>query len=92
MDALFEYPYIYALEDDATNINQVTTRGIVVTSHGGVITISGLDTGENVHFYTVDGKLIGSARAIDGIVSQTVSSSSLVIAKIGSLSLKIVVK
>ena len=83
------------LEDGtSTNVNQAKTRGIVATSSDGTITLSGLDNNEEVRFYSVDGKQIGSARAVDGVASQAVSTAanSLVIAKIGGQSIKIAVK
>ena len=76
----------------STSINQVKTRGIVATSHDGIVTLSGLDNGEEVRFYAIDGKQIGTAKAIDGVVSQAVSSASIVIAKIGGQAIKIAVK
>lgn len=82
-----------SIEDGtSTSINQAKTRGIVATSRDGIVTLSGLDNGEEVRFYTVDGKQMGTARAIDGVASQAVSSASLVIAKIGGQAIKIAVK
>lgn len=75
----------------STNINQAKTRGIIATSHDGIVTLSGLDNGEEVRFYSVDGKQIGYARAIDGVASLAVSEN-LVIAKIGNQPIKIAVK
>ena len=81
------------LEDGtSTNINQAKMRGIVATSHDGIVTLSGLDNGEEVCFYTADGKQIGTTKAIDGVASQAVSSASLVIVKIGGQAIKIAVK
>ncbi len=81
------------LEDgSSTNINQAKTRGIVATSHDGIVTLSGLDNGEEVRFYAADGKHIGAVKAIDGVASQAVSSASLVIAKISGQAIKIAVK
>jgi hypothetical protein len=81
------------LEDGtSTNINQAKMRGIVATSHDGIVTLSGLDNGEEVHFYAADGKQIGAVKAIDGVASQVAASASLVIAKIGTQAIKIVVK
>ena len=74
------------------NINQAKTRGVVATSQDGIVTLSGLDEGEEVRFYAADGKQIGSVRAIDGVASQAVSSNSLVIAKIAGQAIKIAVK
>lgn len=80
------------LENTSTNINQAKTRGIVATSHDGIVALSGLDNGEEVRFYSVDGKQIGTVKAIDGVASQAISSASLVIAKVSGQAIKIAVK
>lgn len=80
------------LENTSTDINQAKTRGIVATSHDGIVTLSGLDNGEKVRFYAIDGKLIGAVKTIDGVASQAVSPTSLVIAKISGQAIKIIVK
>ncbi len=77
---------------EATNINQAKTRGIVASSHDGIVTLSGLDNGEEVRFYAVDGSQIGAVKAIDGVASQAVASASVVIAKVGTQAIKIAVK
>ena len=79
------------LQNNTTNINQTATRGIIATSNDGIVTLSGLNNSEIVRFYTVDGKQIGTAKAINGTASQAVSES-IVIAKIGNQTIKIVVK
>jgi len=80
------------LENTTDNINLAKTRGIVATSQDGIVTLSGLDNDEEVRFYSIDGKQIGAVKAIDGVASQAVSSSSIVIAKLGGQSIKIAVK
>ena len=79
------------LNNNTTNINQTATRGIIATSNDGIVTLSGLNNSEIVRFYTVDGKQIGTAKAINGTTSQAVSES-IVIAKIGNQTIKIAVK
>ena len=79
------------LQNNPTNINQTATRGIVVTSNDGIVTLSGLNNDETVRFYTVDGKQLGAAKAINGTASQAVSES-VVIAKMGNQTIKIAVK
>ena len=76
---------------ETTNINQARTRGIVASAHDGIVNISGLDDGELVKFYSVDGKLIGSSSAVSGVASYAVSGS-LVIAKIGKDAIKVAVE
>ena len=71
------------LQNTPTNINQTATRGIIVTSSDGIVTLSGLNNDETVRFYTVDGKQLGAAKAVNGTASQAVSES-IVIAQMGN--------
>ena len=73
------------------NINQAKARSIVASSHDGIVSISGLDNGEEVKFYTIDGKLVGSSSAVGGVASCSVSES-MVIAKIGMEAIKVLIK
>ena len=79
------------LQNNPTNINQTATRGIIATSNDGIVTLSGLNNDETVRFYTVDGKQLGAAKAVNGTASQAVSES-VVIAKMGNQTIKIAVK
>lgn len=79
------------LQNNTTNINQTATRGIIVTSNDGIVTLSGLNNDETVRFYTVDGKQLGAAKAVNGAASQAVSES-IVIAQMGNQTIKIAVK
>ena len=54
--------------------------------------ISGLKTNEKVDFYGVDGKILGSATAINGSVSFSAQQGTIIIAKIGKESVKITVE
>ena len=77
---------------DETSINSVSMRGIAIQSDGGFITISGLDNNETVSFYAIDGKNLGFSTAINGTTFFTAKSGSVVIAKFGNESIKILVK
>lgn len=83
--------WVNANLENATNINQARTRGVVASAHDGIVSISGLDNGEVVKFYAADGKLIGSSSAVDGIASCAVSET-MVIAKFGDNAIKVAVK
>ena len=83
--------WVNANLENATNINQVRTRGVVASAHDGIVSISGLDNGEVVKFYAADGKLIGSSSAVDGTASCAVSET-MVIAKFGDNAFKVAVK
>lgn len=76
---------------DATNINMAKTRGVGASAHDGIVSVSGLDNGEEVKFYAADGKFIGQAVATNGTASYAVSEA-LVIAKVGNNSIKIAIK
>ena len=72
--------------------NAAKTRGVVIQSAAGFITISGLDSTEQVDFYASDGKALGSAKAMGGTATFAAQSGSVVVAKIGKESVKIAVK
>ena len=84
--------YWLPTSDIGTNINTAKTRGIVIQSAGGFITLSGLNTNERVDFFTVDGAALGSATATDGTATFSAKSGTIVVAKIGKESVKIAVE
>ena len=86
-----EFGTIKAIEE-TEGIESVEARGIAIQSAGGFINISGLDNNEKVDFYGVDGKALGSAKSIDGSVSFSAQSGTIVVAKIGKESVKIAVE
>ena len=77
---------------DETSINNVSMRGIAIQSAGGIVTISGLNNDETVSFYAIDGKTLGFSSAINGTTFFAAQSGSVVVAKIGNESIKILVK
>ena len=78
-------------EDETDNINLVKTRGVMVTMDSG-ITISGLNDGEAVTFYSVSGVNLGSAKAVQGVAHFEKPNESIVIVKIKGNDLKIDLK
>ena len=75
-----------------SSINAAKTRGVVIQSVAGFITISGLDSTEQVDFFSSDGKSLGSSKAMNGTATFAAQSGSVVVAKIGKESVKIAVK
>ena len=75
-----------------TNINNASKRGVAIQSANGFVTISGLDDNETVSFYATDGKTLGTATAINGTTFFAAKPGSVVVARIGSDSVKIAVK
>ena len=73
------------------NINAAKMRGVVVTADNGFVSVSGLNDGEQVLFYAMDGKMLGSQKAVNGTASLS-TSESVVICKVGTTSLKVLVK
>ena len=84
--------YWLPTSDIGTNINTAKTRGVVIQSAGGFITLSGLDTNERVDFFAIDGAALGSATATDGTATFSAKSGTIVVAKIGKESVKIAVE
>lgn len=74
------------------DIKSIKDRGIAIQSSDGFINISGLDNNEKIDFFGVDGKALGSAKSIDGSVSFSAKQGTVVVAKIGKESIKIVVE
>ena len=75
-----------------SSINAAKTRGVVIQSADGFITISGLNSTEQVDFFSSDGKALGSAKAMGGTATFAAQSGSVVVAKIGKESVKIAVE
>ena len=84
--------YWLPTSDIGTNINTTKTRGVVIQSADGFITLSGLDTNERVDFFAIDGVALGSATATDGTATFSAKSGTIVVAKIGKESVKIAVE
>lgn len=85
-----QFGTIKALE--STGVETIKSRGISIQANNGFITLSGLNTNEQVSFYSADGKELGSVKAIDGTAQFAAQSGMVVVAKIGKESLKIAVK
>ena len=84
--------YWLPTSDIDTNINTAKTRGVVIQSADGFITLSGLNTNERVDFFAIDGVALGSATATDGTATFSAKSGTIVVAKIGKESVKIAVE
>lgn len=86
---------LYWVKADANltpdNINSAKMRGIMVSANDGLINVSGLNDGELVRFYTIEGKILGIEKAVSGTASLS-TNESVVICKMGDKSLKVLVK
>ena len=63
-------------------------RGVVVSTEGGIVTLSGLKENERVTFYNVSGIKLGETRAMNGQASIS-ATDDVIIARIGSQSIKV---
>ena len=86
-----DFGTIKAIED-GDGLESAKERGIAIQSAGDIINISGLDNNETVSFYALDGKALGSAKAMGGTATFAAQSGSIVVAKIGKENIKIAVK
>ena len=77
--------------DDSSNINSIQKRTIAVSSNSGVLSFSGLEEGENVQIYSLNGQMLDNQRVTSGIL-QIKTNEQIVIAKIGNSTIKVVVK
>lgn len=69
-------------------------RGIVITSRGGIVTVSGLDSGERVCLYGTSGVMLASAEAgYDGTATlNTGGTTGAALLKAGANTVKIMIK
>ena len=67
---------------------------ILIQSHNGTLSIQGADDGTPINVYTMDGRQAGSSVSRNGqaTVSTNLQPGSVAIVKIGTRSVKVVVK
>ena len=78
--------------DTTEGVESVKDRVISIQSASGFVNISGLNNNETVSFYALDGKVLGTAKSIDGNVSFSAKQGTIVVARIGKESVKIAVE
>ena len=79
---------------DGIETPQAAKRAVVISSNGGILTISGVEPGEEVSLYSISGSKISSVKASSSSVSLEGKNlqSNVGIIKIGNESIKIQVK
>ncbi len=81
---------LYWVKDDGkigTNINSAKTRGLVATSDQGLVSVSGLNDGEQVMFFNANGQLLGRQTSQGGSAG-IATQEKVIILKVGSASIK----
>ena len=76
---------------DASGINSISLSGIAIRTSAGNITISGLGNNEKVAFYSPKGISLGTVKATGGTVTFSAMPGSIVLARIGKETVKIMV-
>ena len=87
--------YFTNAEDITVNVAAIDgdQRGLLVTTRGGLMTVSGLADGETATLYNAQGMMIASGKATAGSVSlDTNGTKGVVILKAGNESLKVNIK
>ena len=79
---------------DGIETPQAAKRAVVISSHDGILTISGIEPGEEVSLYSISGSKISSVKASSSSVSLDGKSlrSNVGIVKIGNESIKVLLK
>lgn len=91
--ATAELHWINSTIDDSISTKLLEQkRAVLIRSNGGVINLSGLNDGERVDTYTVDGKLICTSYASGNEVILSAKVGEVIMVRIGAENMKIVVK
>ncbi len=82
------------INTDISNAAEFAAKAVLIQSEGGTLTIQGADDGTLVSIYTSAGIQVGSAVSKNGVaaVSTNLHPGSIAIVKIGSKSIKVVIK
>lgn len=82
--------WVYGRLDTPTGVTAATAkRGIVVSAHGGTVTLSGLGDGEKVSIYSVGGGDLGTVTASHGTATASFATGQIIIVKIGATGIKV---
>ncbi len=78
----------------ATNMQSIEAVPVLIQTHGPVVSITGAAEGTEIAIYDVAGKLVGSSKASVGTtdICTTLRDKDIAIVKIGSKSVKVVMK
>lgn len=76
---------------DPSGINSISMSNLSIRTAAGNITISGLGNSEKVAFYSLNGAFLGIVTATGGTVTFTATPGSIILARIGQETMKIMV-
>lgn len=74
-------------------VANVAAKAVLIQSNDGVLSIEGIDDGELIKVYSIDGKQVGSVISNNGktIVNTNLPSGNIAIVKIGQKSVKLII-
>ena len=83
--------FVFIEESDPTDIIQVSSDDLLISTQNGIITVRGEQNGLPLTVYTADGKMLGAATMNDGqaSISTNLQRGEIAIVKVGSKSVKI---
>ena len=83
--------FVFIEESDPTDIIQVSSDDLLISTQNGIITVRGEQNGLPLTVYSADGKMLGSATMKDGqaSISTNLQRGEIAIVKVGSKSVKI---
>ena len=75
-------------------VHEIKTLPVLIQSHGGTISVQGLDAGTLVTIYSTDGKQQGSNVVVNGAttIPTSLQPGSIAVVKIGERSIKVLLK
>ena len=75
-------------------VHEIKALPVLIQSHGGIISVQGLDAGTEVFVYTTDGKQQGSAVVVNGAttIHTSLQPGSIAVVKIGERNIKVLMK
>lgn len=82
------------VEGDINGIANVPAKALLIKNNGGQLTIEGIDDGQAVELYSLNGEKRGSAIGKNGVacIDTNVRPGSIVVVKMGEKSVKVIVK
>ena len=86
-----QQPKTEGITDGVVN---VTAKAVLIKNNGGLLTVEGVDDGETIDVYTIDGARKGSSICQNGVarIDTNIQSGNFAIVKIGQKSIKVLIK
>ena len=88
------YKFKHIEEGDPTGISKISYGPKDIQAQDGIISVSGVDDGQQVAIYQIDGKQVATTKAYNGSasVATNVSKGNTVIVKIGDKAVNIMMR